>query len=50
MSKASSISKARSSFINEAKNIKEGYRSQLIEAREPIAELEEKKDSITKEE
>ena len=42
-SKASSISKARSSFINEVKNLKEGYRSQLLEAREPIAKLEEKR-------
>ena len=43
MSKASSISKARSSFINEVKNLKEGYRSQLLEAREPITKLEEKR-------
>ena len=42
-SKASSISKARSSFINEVKNLKEGYRSQLLEAREPITKLEEKR-------
>ena len=42
-SKASSISKARSSFINEAKNLKEGYQSQLLEAREPITKLEEKR-------
>ena len=42
-SKASSISKARSSFINEVKNVKEGYRSQLLEAREPITKLEEKR-------
>ena len=43
VSKASNISKARSSFINEAKNMKEGYRSQLLESREPITELEEKR-------
>ena len=43
VSKASSISKARSSFINEVKNLKEGYRSQLLEAREPITKLEEKR-------
>ena len=42
-SKASSISKARSSFINEVKNLKEGYQSQLLEAREPITKLEEKR-------
>ena len=42
-SKASSISKARSSFINEVKNLKEGYRSQLLEAREPINKSEEKR-------
>ena len=42
-SKASSISKARSSFINEVKNLKEGYRSQLLEAREPITKLEEQR-------
>ena len=42
-SKASSISKARSSFINEVKNQKEGYQSQLLEAREPITKLEEKR-------
>ena len=42
-SKASSISKARSRFINEVKNLKEGYRSQLLEAREPITKLEEKR-------
>ena len=42
-SKASSISKARSSFINEVKNLKEGYRSQLLEAREPTTKLEEKR-------
>ena len=42
-SKVSSISKARSSFINEVKNLKEGYQSQLLEAREPITKLEEKK-------
>ena len=42
-SKASSISKARSSFINEVKNLKEGYRSQLLEAREPITKIEEKR-------
>ena len=42
-SKASSISKARSSFINKVKNLKEGYRSQLLEAREPITKLEEKR-------
>ena len=42
-SKASSISKERSSFINEVKNLKEGYRSQLLEAREPITKLEEKR-------
>ena len=41
--KASSIGKARSSFINEVKNLKEGYRSQLLEAREPITKLEEKR-------
>ena len=49
-SKASSISKAQSDFINEAKNLKEGYRSQLLEAREPITKLEERKEPITKEE
>ena len=43
VSKASSISKARSSFINEVKNQKEGYQSQLLEAREPITKLEEKR-------
>ena len=43
VSKASSISKTRSSFINEVKNLKEGYRSQLLEAREPITKLEEKR-------
>ena len=42
-SKVSSISKARSSFINEVKNLKEGYQSQLLEAREPITKLEEKR-------
>ena len=42
-SKASSISKARSSFINEVKNLKEGYQSQLLEAREPITKLEEER-------
>ena len=42
-SKASSISKARSNFINEVKNLKEGYQSQLLEAREPITKLEEKR-------
>ena len=42
-SKASSISKARSIFINEVKNLKEGYRSQLLEARDPITKLEEKR-------
>ena len=42
-SKASSISKSRSSFINEVKNLKEGYQSQLLEAREPITKLEEKR-------
>ena len=43
VSKASSNSRARSSFINEVKNLKEGYRSQLLEPREPITELEEKR-------
>ena len=47
-SKASSISKARSSFINEVKNLKEGYRSQLLEAREPITKLEEKRIELQK--
>ena len=42
-SKASSIIKARSDFINEGKNLKEGYRSRLLEARGPIAKLEEKR-------
>ena len=47
-SKASSISKARSSFINEVKNLKEGYQSQLLEAREPITKLEEKRIELQK--
>ena len=48
VSKASRINKARSDFINEAKNLREGYRSQLLEAREPITELEEKRIALQK--